>query len=80
MIPVSETGRAMRSSNRTDAGHRLASRLKQYEELEHLVVVGLLRGGVPVAVAEQLAASVDMRRAAGTRESRCIGALRDLST
>ena len=58
------------------------SRLKQYEELEDLVMVGLLRGGVPVAfaVAEQLAASVDMRRAAGTRESRCIGALRDLST
>jgi len=54
-------GETMRLSNRTDAGHRLASRLKQYEELEDLVVLGLPRGGVRVAfaVAEQLGASAD---------------------
>jgi len=51
----------MRLRNRTDAGHRLASRLEQYERLEDLVVLGLPRGGVPIAfaVAERLGASVD---------------------
>jgi len=51
----------MRLSDRTDAGRRLASRLEGYAGAEDLVVLGLPRGGVPVAdaVAEQLGAPLD---------------------
>jgi len=51
----------MRLSNRTDAGRRLALRLRKHAGMEDLVVLGLPRGGVPVAsaVAEQLGASLD---------------------
>lgn len=54
-------GKTMRFSNRTEAGRRLASRLREYAGAEDLVVLGLPRGGLPVAsaVAEQLDAPLD---------------------
>jgi len=38
-----------RFRNRADAGHRLAERLRGYQGLEDAIVLGLPRGGVPVA-------------------------------
>jgi len=35
--------------NRTEAGKALAAALKQYENVPQLIVLGLPRGGVPVA-------------------------------
>ncbi len=51
----------MRLSDRTEAGRKLALRLSDYTGVEGLVVLGLPRGGVPVAaaVAEQLGAELD---------------------
>jgi len=51
----------MRLKNRTDAGRRLASRLENYGGAEDLAVLGLPRGGVPVAseIAGQLEAPLD---------------------
>jgi putative phosphoribosyl transferase len=39
----------MQFQNRSDAGQRLAKRIRQYNECEDVVVFGLPRGGVPVA-------------------------------
>ena len=52
----------MRFRNRTEAGRILASRLSSYRELDGLLVLGLPRGGVPVAfpVAERLRAPLDV--------------------
>ena len=36
--------------NRTDAGRKLAGRLKRYAGRDDVVVLALPRGGVPVAV------------------------------
>lgn len=41
----------MRFNNRTDAGRQLATRLRNYAQLEDLLVLGLPRGGVVVAAA-----------------------------
>ncbi len=51
----------MRYANRTEAGRKLAVRLEEYTGAEDLIVLGLPRGGVPVAaaVAEQLGAPLD---------------------
>ena len=51
----------MRYANRTEAGRKLALRLEAYTGAEDLIVLGLPRGGVPVAatVAEQLGVPLD---------------------
>ncbi|MDQ0663872.1 putative phosphoribosyl transferase [Arthrobacter ulcerisalmonis] len=41
----------MRFEDRTDAGQRLAAALSQFREHPHTVVLGLARGGIPVAAA-----------------------------
>ena len=48
--------------NRADAGHRLAQRLIGYANREDVIVLGLPRGGVPVAfeVARQLRVALDI--------------------
>lgn len=52
----------MKFADRLDAGLRLAERLTAYEENENVLVLGLPRGGVPVAaeVAEALGAPLDV--------------------
>src|SRR5665213_3471729 len=57
----SRRGGRMRFANRVDAGQRLAAQLK-YLESEDPVVLGLPRGGVPVAleVARALGAPLDV--------------------
>jgi putative phosphoribosyl transferase len=49
-------------SNREDAGRQLANQLTAYSNLENVVVLGLPRGGVPVAfeVASRLHVSLDI--------------------
>jgi putative phosphoribosyl transferase len=49
-------------TNRTEAGRRLASRLKKYANREDVIVLGIPRGGVPVAfeVATALRAPLDV--------------------
>ena len=48
--------------NRRDAGQRLAAELTRYKDAEGVIVLGLPRGGVPVAevVAEELAAPLSV--------------------
>lgn len=48
--------------DRTDAGRKLAARLDQYKDKRDVLVLGLPRGGVPVAyeVAEHLGAPLDV--------------------
>jgi len=52
----------MRFNNRTEAGYQLAKRLKDYAEIEDLIVLGLPRGGIVVAaaVADELDAPLDV--------------------
>jgi len=52
----------MRFADRLDAGHALAARLTAYANRTDVVVLGLARGGVPVAaeVARALAAPLDV--------------------
>ena len=52
----------MRFRDRTDAGRRLATRLGKYAERDDVVVLGLPRGGVPVAaeVAHAIGAPLDV--------------------
>ena len=52
----------MRFRNRSDAGRQLAARLTEYEGRSDVVVLGLPRGGVPVAaeVAKRLKAPLDV--------------------
>lgn len=49
-------------ANRTEAGHRLAESLRAYKEHPDAIVLGLPRGGVPVAyeVARQLGLPLDV--------------------
>ncbi len=49
-------------ADRTDAGQRLAQELSEYADREDLVVLGLPRGGVPVAfeVARKLEVPLDV--------------------
>jgi putative phosphoribosyl transferase len=49
-------------SDRAEAGRLLASRLKQYKERADVVVMGLPRGGIPVAfeIAQRLGALLDL--------------------
>src|SRR5690242_6192389 len=60
-VTAVERGTAMVFSNRVDAGRRLAERL-QHLRGDDVVVLGLPRGGVPVAleVAESLGAPLDV--------------------
>ena len=48
--------------NRTEAGRRLALRLREYANRQDVIVLGIPRGGVPVAfeVAKMLKASLDV--------------------
>lgn len=52
----------MRFLNRVDAGRQLAERLKAYAKERNVIVLGIPRGGVPVAyeVASELAAPLDV--------------------
>lgn len=52
----------MRFANRTDAGQRLAGRLRRYANHPGLLVLALPRGGVPVAaeIARELKAPLDL--------------------
>jgi predicted phosphoribosyltransferase len=52
----------MRFRDRTDAGKQLAEKLSSYRDVEDLLVLGLPRGGVPVAseVARELDAPLDV--------------------
>jgi putative phosphoribosyl transferase len=52
----------MRYRNRSDAGHELARHLSEYEGRPDVLVLGLARGGVPVAaaVASRLGAPLDV--------------------
>ncbi len=67
--------------DRRDAGRRIASRLTEYKDREDVVVLGLPRGGVPVAceVAKELSAPLDVYivRKLGTpgREELAMGAI-----
>ena len=49
-------------SNRADAGRQLAEKLENYGRLDNVIVLGLPRGGVPVAyeVAKRLRAPLDV--------------------
>lgn len=51
-----------RFKNRKEAGQRLAQKLKHYQQRDDVVVLGLPRGGVPVAheIAKQLCAPLDV--------------------
>ena len=61
--------------NRTEAGRQLAEKLVKYAGREDVIVLGLPRGGVPVAfeVAQRLGAPLDVFigfMPAGTAESK----------
>src|SRR3982751_3839453 len=49
-------------ANRTEAGHQLADKLEKYADRDDVIVLGLPRGGVPVAkeVATRLRAPLDV--------------------
>ncbi|MEY2535951.1 MAG: hypothetical protein QOF29_3861, partial [bacterium] len=59
---MSGDGSSERFHDRADAGRRLAERLRQYGGRDDVVVLGLPRGGVPVAleVAQALNAPLDV--------------------
>ncbi|WP_166263613.1 phosphoribosyltransferase [Marinobacter caseinilyticus] len=52
----------MRFRNRSDAGHQLAGKLSRYRDETDLLVIGLPRGGVPVAaeIANALGGELDV--------------------
>lgn len=51
MVPALPCGEGMGFRNRTEAGQRLAGELAAYKGREDVVVLGIPRGGVPVAAA-----------------------------
>ena len=57
-----ETGRDTRFANRREAGKALAERLRAYAGRDDVLVLGLPRGGIPVAyeVARSLGAALDV--------------------
>lgn len=70
-----------RFADRQDAGRQLARRLEKYRERDDLVVVGMARGGIPVAaeIARALEAPLDVlvvrKLGAPGREELAMGAL-----
>jgi predicted phosphoribosyltransferase len=70
-----------RFADRQDAGRQLARRLEEYRDRDNLVVLGLARGGVPVAaeIARALEAPLDVlvvrKLGAPGREELAMGAL-----
>lgn len=60
--PTEDDDRRVRFRDRKDAGQRLAERLRSLRDLDDVIVLGLPRGGVPVAaeVARALDAPLDV--------------------
>ena len=65
--------------NRIEAGRLLAEKLEKYADLDDVIVLGLPRGGVPVAneVAKRLRAPLDVFAQAGCPRVRGIGCRRN---